>query len=68
MIFALIAFGILTGFIAALFTFVSGAGLLLSFTAYVIGGMAGVAIGIFCALRPAPQGASKRALPQQSSF
>ncbi len=47
MFIAYIALGIASGFIAAIVTLLAGSGFLMAFMAYVLVGMAGMAIGVF---------------------
>ncbi len=66
MFIAYIALGIASGFIAAIVTLLAGSGFLMAFTAYVLVGMAGMAIGVLWMLYPQRTAQTKRPIPQRS--
>ncbi len=58
--------GIVSGILAAIVAFLSGAGLLLAFVAYVVGGMVGMVTAIVWMLSPPKPAQSKHSVTQRS--
>ena len=65
MIVAYLALGILSGLLATAATLMAGGGLALAFGAYVLGGTAGMAVGILWALLPGADTADGQVAPQR---
>lgn len=65
MFLAYIAFGIITGLIAAIVTLASGAGIAMSIAAYAVGGLTGMVFAVLWMLLPERVKSPKKTIPLQ---